>query len=185
VGSKVGVTISADGAQARKEFDDDVRALQAFGRAINVTNATAVAAFRSTADEQRRLGDQIGASSAQMEKLATTIQSTEARIRASQQRVASATERIGSGLGNLARSGHTAGGAINTVLMAGADLAFMFGPQGAVLTAIAMTAAGIADHFFRVRDEMDRTHQEFRRHLNTMLLTDTPEGAAGRLLRNI
>jgi hypothetical protein len=174
----VGVTIEANSAQVRAEFDKDTQAIAAMGRAIVVTNATAVKAFRETVAAQRELGSSVGASTAQMQRLDAVANSTEQRIVSASSRQAQAFERVGSGLGNVIRAGDAASGAINTAIMASADLAFAFGPQGAILSALALLTAGIAAHFERTRDELRHTREEFIRDLEASIQAGDPVSLA-------
>lgn len=69
----VKLVLTADGTALRAELDADIRALTAFGRAVDVTNAHAVQAFKESAAAQRELMQRVGATPEQFSKLNAAV----------------------------------------------------------------------------------------------------------------
>jgi hypothetical protein len=84
------------------------------------------------------------------------------------QRFAIATRQIASAGEAAARAGELGGAAAKSMLAQGSNMAFMFGPAGAIAGGVAITTLAIVEMFQRSRKEMEETRNKFRAELEQM-----------------
>lgn len=119
--SDVKLVLTADGRELRKEIDADIRALSAFGKVVEKTNATAVSAFRSSAAAQREHMTEIGATAQQMNRLDATTRKFEkdvAKASAQQEQMNPKLRSGASAMTMLAYAASGAGGSVQGVTIA-------------------------------------------------------------------
>lgn len=167
---KVEIPITADNAQAQRQINETIAALDAMGRSMNAQSLTAQRAFRSEAESARQLLVQLQANERQARKLDAAIAAGDARINAMATRTGVATRTMAMGFESVARSGNLAGEGLKQIIASGAEIGFMFGPTGAVVGALGIATMGIVSMFRRAREEMEETKRKaeevFRQMVN-------------------
>lgn len=179
--NSVVLKISGDNKEAQRVIAETIRTVEKMGGSINTQSATAVKAFRAEADAARELLRQAGATDRQFEQLARTTQRVETAAAGHMLRIGGAARTMATGLDNIARSGNLAGEGMRTVMMAGSDLAFMFGASGAIVGAVAVTGGAIYNLFERTRKEMEATRKKFADEIATMIRSADQIGMITRL----
>ena len=167
--NSVVLKISGDNKEAQRVIAETIRTVEKMGGSINTQSAAAVKAFRAEADAARELLRQVGASERQFESLARTTQRVETAAASHMLRIGGAARTMATGLDNIARSGNLAGEGMRTVMSAGSELAFMFGPAGAIVGAVAITGGAIYNLFERTRKEMEATRKKFEDEIAGMV----------------
>lgn len=84
-------------------------------------------------------------------------------------RIAGGARQASFALEGMARSGNIAGEGLRQLLAIGADIAFAFGPAGAVAGAIGATALAVVAVFKRANDELTQTRQRFNDQLSGLI----------------
>lgn len=69
---------------------------------------------------------------------------------------------------SMARSGGIAGGGLKTIVAQGAQMAFLFGPTGAVVGALGIAGLAIVETFRRARDDVQKLADETKRALDEL-----------------
>lgn len=161
--------IVGDNADAQRVIAETIRTVEKMGGSINTQSATAVKAFRAEADAARQLLTQLGASEKQMETLGRTTQRVNAQAAAHISRIGGAARTMAGGFEAMARTGNVAGEASRVVLAQGAELAFMFGPGGAIAGAVAIGGIALWNFFDRARREIEETRKKAAQELLTLI----------------
>lgn len=76
--------------------------------------------------------------------------------------------RAAGALESMARSGSVAGGAAKTLLATGSEMAFMFGPGGALIGALGVATLAIVRLFTKARDESKQLAEETKKQLDDL-----------------
>ena len=84
------------------------------------------------------------------------------------QRYASAGVQVSSALENMARAGKVGGEGLKQVITQGSNMAFLFGPQGAVVGAVGIASLAIIELFQRTRDETVKLTAEIKENLDRL-----------------
>lgn len=175
----VGVTLTVDNAQLKKEFDNDIKLLGDMTRSVDRFNSSAVAGARGAIQAQQEYGKQLGASAEQMRALSEVSSQLDTKVSAAGDRMATATERGARGLSVMAQQGHVTMRSMNQIIASGADIAFAFGPEGTIISAILMVTGGLVSQFESVESKMEEVARKFNEHVTTMLM----DGSAKQLGR--
>lgn len=85
------------------------------------------------------------------------------------QRYANASLQIAQSAENIARTGKVAGEATRQVLSQGAQMAFMFGPTGAIAGAVAVTLLAVVSFFRRTAEEAKKTQEQIEQIANATI----------------
>lgn len=113
------------------------------------------------------------ATKVQMEKVTRATADTTAQVQKASDaltgRFATGARGASFALETMARTGQVAGEGLRQLLAIGADMAFTFGPAGAVVGAIAATTLAIVTVFKRANDELTQTRQRFNDQLSGMI----------------
>lgn len=96
------------------------------------------------------------------------------------QRYSQAAVQIASAAENMARAGKVGGGGLKQIITQGANMAFMFGPQGAVVGAVGIASLAIIEIFRNTENETRQVVDEVRR-LAQAARGAQFEAASGRL----
>jgi len=174
VPNPVGVTMIVDNVQLKKSFDEDIKLLADMTRATDQFNKSAVEGARGAIEAQKEYGKELGASSDQMRRLDAISTQLETKVSAAGDRMATSAERGARGLSVMARQGTVTARSMNQLIAAGADIAFAFGPEGTIISAVLMVTAGIVAHFESVDSKIEETIAKFNHSLDDMLLNDSP-----------
>lgn len=94
---------------------DDLKALRAFERSLNVTNQTAVKAFRESAAAQREQMVAFGASAQQLRQLDATVRKFETSVEKAALAQSRINSRVRTGASGMATLAYTASGAASSV----------------------------------------------------------------------
>ena len=172
--NNVGVTLTVDNAALKKSFDEDIKLLSDMTRNVDQFNKTAVSGARQAIQAQMEYGKELGVSLDQMRSLNSVSDQLEKKVSAAGDRMATAAERGARGLSVMARQGTVTARSINQIIAAGADIAFAFGPEGTIISAVLMVTAGIVSHFENAESKMEEAVAKFNHSLDEMLLNDSP-----------
>ena len=140
------VKINADTNELNAKLAEGIKHLRLFGQTVDETNKIAVNAFRSEAEELKKLAASGDASLQNMARLSTVTKQFESQIESAAEKTAHGSERMAHGFLYIAETGNLAGRGMATILTSVANLAVGFGPQGALIGAV--TLAGLAFYNF-------------------------------------
>lgn len=84
-------------------------------------------------------------------------------------RIGASARTAAGGLEAMARTGQASSGVMKTLVTSGAEMAFMFGPKGAIAGAVAITGIAIFQFFKRTRDEITATRKKAQEEVAAML----------------
>lgn len=164
------VKVTADLSQLKQEFASGTAEFNRWAQNINAGNATAMRAFRDTAEELRQLGKDARVSNEAMDQLNATIGRVENAAASAGERSANAFERGARGLSVMARQGDVTARSLNQIIAAGSDIAFAFGPEGAILSGVLMVTAGIVAHVETSEQKMADLVASYNDKMNQLLM---------------
>lgn len=84
------------------------------------------------------------------------------------QRYSAAALQIASAAENMARAGKLGGEGLKQIIAQGSNMLFLFGPQGALVGALGITALAITEVFRKARDEAARTALETQQAIDAL-----------------
>lgn len=172
------VEVIADLSTMKKEFKAGTEEFNRWAQNIKAGNATAMKAFRETGEELRQLGKDARVSSEDMDRLNGIIQRVENAADRAGTRSANAFERGARGLSIMADQGRITERSLNSLIASGADLAFAFGPEGALISGVLMVTAAIVANIETTEQRMEDVTRKFNERVSDILLNDSPVEAA-------
>lgn len=95
-------------------------------------------------------------------------------------RIGSQARTAASGLEAMARTGQASGESMKILASSGAELAFMMGPHGALVGALAIAGIAIFEHFKRIRDQIAETRKKAQEEVAAMLNAGNFQGIKER-----
>jgi hypothetical protein len=141
------VKISGDTTELNARLAEGIRQLEAFGRSVNTQSEVAVRAFREEAAALKQMTQGSAVSLENMERLTAATRQFESQVESSARRTNVGFESMSRGLLGIAHSGDLAGRGMGTVIAAASNVAFAFGPQGALVGAVAIGGLALYEFF--------------------------------------
>lgn len=172
--NQVKVTVVADQRELDGAIDLSVTKLKQAARDLDIFNKAAVEAFFSGAEAAKKMNVELGASVEQMAKLDAVTQQVAEKADAAGTRTANAFERGARGMSVMARQGTVTARSLNQIIAAGADIAFAFGPEGAIVSGILMVTAGIIAHLETTEQKMVEVVDNFNEQMADMVANSSP-----------
>jgi hypothetical protein len=176
----VRVSVVADQSELDGAYDLSLAKLQKMSQGLDTFNKQSVKAFFEAADATKKLNVELGASEKQLDKIDRLIQQVEGRADKAGERTANAFERGARGISVMTRQGTLAMRSLDQIIASAADIAFAFGPEGTIISAIAMVTAGIIAHLETAEQKMIEVTDKFNEHMADMLANNSAEEIAKR-----
>jgi hypothetical protein len=148
------------GALSLKITEDNLKAVlkdvnaidQGAGRVARTINSSVAPSFQGLSRQSAQAGREI-----QLVGLATG------------QAYSQAARKIAATGATIAAAGEASTGALTKLISIGSNMAFAFGPEGAIAASVGITTLAIVTMFQRSRDEMQKTRETFEKELNKMV----------------
>jgi hypothetical protein len=143
------VRITGDVTDLNQRLAEGIRQLEAFGRSVNLQSEIAVKAFRDEAAALQQMTASGNASVQNLDRLTLATQRFENQVAATERRTAVGFEGMSRGMLMMARSSDIAGRGMASALAAASNVAFAFGPTGAIVGAVAIGGLALYEVFDR------------------------------------